>query len=82
MRKLFTSSIPGAQLDRVQRSAAAGFELLKRVYALVLVILIGVAAFNLVATLIMVVMEKRKDIAVRVRWVDPSRRTLIFVVKD
>jgi lipoprotein-releasing system permease protein len=46
------------------QAAAAGFELLKRVYALVLLMLIGVAAFNLVATLIMVVMEKRKDIAV------------------
>jgi lipoprotein-releasing system permease protein len=46
------------------QAAAAGFEMLKRVYALVLVMLIGVAAFNLVATLIMVVMEKRKDIAV------------------
>ena len=46
------------------QAAAAGFELLKRVYALVLLMLIGVAAFNLVATLIMVVMEKRKEIAV------------------
>jgi len=45
-------------------AAAAGFQLLKEVYALVLILLIGVAAFNLVATLIMVVMEKRKDIAV------------------
>jgi lipoprotein-releasing system permease protein len=45
-------------------AAAAGFQLLKEVYSLVLTILIGVAAFNLVATLIMVVMEKRKDIAV------------------
>jgi lipoprotein-releasing system permease protein len=43
---------------------AAGFEFLKRIDALVLLVLIGVAAFNLVATLIMVVMEKRKDIAV------------------
>jgi lipoprotein-releasing system permease protein len=46
------------------QAAAAGFEMLKRVYALVLLMLIGVAAFNLVATLIMVVMEKRKDVAV------------------
>jgi lipoprotein-releasing system permease protein len=45
-------------------SAAAGFALLKVVYSLVLTMLIGVAAFNLIATLIMVVMEKRKDIAV------------------
>jgi lipoprotein-releasing system permease protein len=46
------------------QAASAGFAMLKRVYALVLLLLIGVAAFNLVATLIMVVMEKRKDIAV------------------
>jgi len=46
------------------QAAAAGFEMLKRVYALVLLMLIGVAAFNLVATLIMAVMEKRKDVAV------------------
>jgi lipoprotein-releasing system permease protein len=46
------------------QAAAAGFEMLKRVYAFVLLMLIGVAAFNLVATLIMVVMEKRKDVAV------------------
>jgi lipoprotein-releasing system permease protein len=46
------------------QAAAAGFEMLKRVYAIVLLLLIAVAAFNLVATLIMVVMEKRKDIAV------------------
>lgn len=46
------------------QAAAGGFQLLKRVYALVLLMLIAVAAFNLIATLIMVVMEKRKDIAV------------------
>jgi lipoprotein-releasing system permease protein len=48
------------------QAASAGFEMLKRVYAIVLLLLIGVAAFNLVATLIMVVMEKRRDIAVLV----------------
>ena len=63
-------------------SAAAGFELLKRVYALVLVMLIGVAAFNLVATLIMVVMEKRKDIAVLIAMGATRRDVrLIFVLK-
>jgi lipoprotein-releasing system permease protein len=60
------------------QAASAGFAMLKRVYAIVLLLLIGVAAFNLIATLIMVVMEKRKDIAVllamgatpaEVRWV-------------
>ncbi|HVA84151.1 MAG TPA: ABC transporter permease [Candidatus Binataceae bacterium] len=60
------------------QAASAGFAMLKRVYALVLLLLIGVAAFNLIATLIMVVMEKRKDIAVllamgatpaEVRWI-------------
>lgn len=48
------------------QAASAGFAMLKRVYAVVLLLLIGVAAFNLVATLIMVVMEKRRDIAVLV----------------
>jgi lipoprotein-releasing system permease protein len=60
------------------QAASAGFAMLKRVYAVVLLLLIGVAAFNLIATLIMVVMEKRKDIAVllamgatpaEVRWI-------------
>ena len=64
LRKLFASPYRVRNWIEFNESAAAGFELLKRVYALVLVMLIGVAAFNLVATLIMVVMEKRKDIAV------------------
>jgi lipoprotein-releasing system permease protein len=64
------------------QAAAGGFELLKRVYALVLVMLIGVAAFNLVATLIMVVMEKRKDIAVLISMGATRRDVrLIFVMK-
>lgn len=46
------------------QAASAGFAMLKLVYSAVLVMLIGVAAFNLIATLIMVVMEKRKDIAI------------------
>ena len=63
-------------------NAAAGFALLKLVYALVLGMLIGVAAFNLVATLIMVVMEKRKDIAVLIAMGAKRRDVrLIFVMK-
>ncbi len=64
VRKLFPDPYRVRNWIEFNESAAAGFALLKRVYALVLVMLIGVAAFNLVATLIMVVMEKRKDIAV------------------
>lgn len=64
------------------QAAAAGFELLKWVYGLVLLLLIGVAAFNLVATLIMVVMEKRRDIAVLMAM-GASRAAVrrIFVLK-
>jgi lipoprotein-releasing system permease protein len=63
-------------------AAAAGFQLLKEVYSLVLTILIGVAAFNLVATLIMVVMEKRKDIAVLMAMgANRSDIRRIFVIK-
>jgi lipoprotein-releasing system permease protein len=64
------------------QAAAAGFELLKWVYSLVLLLLIGVAAFNLVATLIMVVMEKRKDIAVLMAMGAPRAAVRrIFVLK-
>ncbi|MHB8381245.1 MAG: FtsX-like permease family protein [Candidatus Binataceae bacterium] len=63
-------------------SAAAGFQMLKHVYAIVLVLLIAVAAFNLVATLIMVVMEKRKDIAVLIAMGSKRRDVRrIFVLK-
>ena len=64
------------------QAAAAGFEMLKRVYSIVLLMLIGVAAFNLVATLIMVVMEKRKDIAVLIAMgATPADVRRIFVIK-
>ncbi|MGB8413311.1 MAG: ABC transporter permease [Candidatus Binatus sp.] len=82
MRKLFASPYQVRNWIEFNENAAAGFELLKRVYALVLVMLIGVAAFNLVATLIMVVMEKRKDIAVLIAM-GATRRDVrrIFVMK-
>jgi len=63
-------------------AASAGFALLRWVYSAVLLLLIGVAAFNLIATLIMVVMEKRKDIAV-LMTMGASRPAirLVFVLK-
>lgn len=63
-------------------AASAGFQMLKQIYSIVLVLLIAVAAFNLVATLIMVVMEKRKDIAVLISM-GATRRDVrrIFVLK-
>ncbi len=82
LRKVFASPYQVRNWIEFNESAAAGFELLKRVYALVLVMLIGVAAFNLVATLIMVVMEKRKDIAVLIAMGATRRDVrLIFVMK-
>jgi lipoprotein-releasing system permease protein len=82
IRKQFGSPYRVHNWIEFNESAAAGFELLKRVYALVLILLIGVAAFNLVATLIMVVMEKRKDIAVLISMGATRRDVrLIFVLK-
>ncbi|MGA7873417.1 MAG: ABC transporter permease [Candidatus Binatus sp.] len=82
VRKLFPDPYRVRNWIEFNESAAAGFALLKRVYALVLVMLIGVAAFNLVATLIMVVMEKRKDIAVLIAMGATRRDVrLIFVLK-
>lgn len=64
------------------QAASAGFAMLKRVYAMVLLLLIGVAAFNLIATLIMVVMEKRKDIAVLLAMgATPAEVRRIFQLK-
>jgi lipoprotein-releasing system permease protein len=64
------------------QAASAGFAMLKRVYAIVLLLLIGVAAFNLIATLIMVVMEKRKDIAVLLAMgATPAEVRRIFQLK-
>lgn len=63
-------------------SASAGFAMLKRVYTLVLMLLIAVAAFNLIATLIMVVMEKRKDVAVLMAMgATRGAVRLIFILK-
>jgi lipoprotein-releasing system permease protein len=82
VRKSFPDPYRVRNWIEFNESAAAGFALLKRVYALVLVMLIGVAAFNLVATLIMVVMEKRKDIAVLIAMGATRRDVrLIFRLK-
>jgi lipoprotein-releasing system permease protein len=82
LRSRFGSSFRVSNWMEFNEAAAAGFEMLKRVYAIVLLMLIGVAAFNLVATLIMVVMEKRKDIAVLMSMgATPHEVRLIFVLK-
>jgi lipoprotein-releasing system permease protein len=82
LRQIFAKSYRVSNWIEFNESAAAGFEMLKQVYALVLLILIGVAAFNLVATLIMVVMEKRKDIAVLMTMgATPKAVRRIFVLK-
>jgi lipoprotein-releasing system permease protein len=48
----------------VNRNLFLAFRLEKVVYFIVLTLIVLVAAFNIVSTLIMVVMEKRKDIAI------------------
>jgi lipoprotein-releasing system permease protein len=66
----------------INQAASAGFAMLKRVYSLVLMLLIAVAAFNLVAMLIMVVMEKRKDIAILMTMgATRGAVRLIFIIK-
>ena len=67
---------------QINQAASAGFAMLKRVYSLVLMLLIAVAAFNLVAMLIMVVMEKRKDIAILMTMgATRGGVRLIFIIK-
>jgi len=82
LRKLFGNPYRVSDWIEFNQAAAAGFALLKQVYSIVLLMLIAVAAFNLVATLIMVVMEKRKDIAVLMAMgATPHEVRLVFVLK-
>ncbi len=82
LRGIFGKAFHVTNWIEYNQAAEAGYELLKRVYSIVLLLMIGVAAFNLVATLIMVVMEKRKDIAVLMAMgAPPSAVRRIFVLK-
>jgi lipoprotein-releasing system permease protein len=82
VRKMFPAPYRVRTWVEYNQSATAGFAMLKRVYALVLMLLIAVAAFNLIATLIMVVMEKRKDVAVLMAMGSTPREIrLVFVLK-
>jgi lipoprotein-releasing system permease protein len=82
LRKLFAYPYRVRNWIEFNQAASAGFAMLKRVYSIVLLMLIAVAAFNLVATLIMTVMEKRKDIAI-LMTMGATRNgiRLIFVLK-
>ncbi|MCS6927054.1 MAG: lipoprotein-releasing ABC transporter permease subunit [Candidatus Binatia bacterium] len=66
----------------INRNLFAALALEKVVYFIVLLLIVLVAAFNIIATLIMVVMEKRKDIAV-LKSMGATSRSIgrIFVYK-
>ncbi len=66
----------------INRNLFAALALEKTVYFIVLLLIVLVAAFNIIATLIMVVMEKRKDIAV-LKSMGATSRSIgrIFVYK-
>ena len=68
--------------SRLWPNLFAALRLEKTVYFLVLLLMVLIAAFNIVSTLIMVVMEKRKDIGV-LRSMGASRGSirLIFLIK-
>jgi lipoprotein-releasing system permease protein len=82
LRKAFPYPYRVRNWIEFNQAATVGFAMLKRVYSLVLLMLIAVAAFNLVATLIMTVMEKRKDIAILMTMGSTRNGIrLIFVLK-
>ena len=66
----------------VNRNLFLAFRLEKVVYFIVLTLIVLVAAFNIIATLIMVVMEKRKDIAI-LKSMGATNRSIaaIFMLK-
>lgn len=82
LREILPSQFRVRSWVQYNQSASAGFALLRRVYSMVLMLLIGVAAFNLIATLIMVVMEKRKDVAVLMAMgATPGEIRRVFIFK-
>jgi len=66
----------------VNRNLFLAFRLEKAVYFIVLLLIVLVAAFNIIATLIMIVMEKRKDIAI-LKCMGATNRSIarIFMLK-
>jgi len=66
----------------VNRNPIPAFRLEKAVYFIVLLLIVLVAAFNIIATLIMIVMEKRKDIAI-LKCMGATNRSIarIFMLK-
>jgi lipoprotein-releasing system permease protein len=74
--------IPGARLDAQNRTWFAAVQLEKRMMFIILTLIVAVAAFNLVSTLVMTVTDKRADIAI-LRTLGASPRSImgIFVVQ-
>ncbi|MBI4527626.1 MAG: lipoprotein-releasing ABC transporter permease subunit [Deltaproteobacteria bacterium] len=68
--------------SRLWPNLFSALKLEKTVYFLVLLLMVLVGAFNIISTLIMVVMEKRKDIAV-LQSMGATRRSIraIFMIK-
>ncbi len=66
----------------INHNLFSALQLEKTVYFIVLLLIVLVAAFNIVATLIMVVMEKRKDVAIlKSMGATPSGVGRIFIFK-
>jgi len=67
---------------RQNRSWFAAVQIEKRMMFIILALIIGVAAFNLVSTLVMSVTEKQSDIAImRTLGASPGSVMLVFVVQ-
>ncbi|HEY5622598.1 MAG TPA: lipoprotein-releasing ABC transporter permease subunit [Gammaproteobacteria bacterium] len=86
----FARAIPAAVLARGQysdwtienRSYFRAVRIEKTMMALLLTLIVAVAAFNIVASLVMVVTDKKKDIAIlRTYGLAPNRVSRIFVVQ-
>jgi lipoprotein-releasing system permease protein len=85
MKKALLSLAPGFVVQSWTESNRALWEAIqleKRAYFIVLLLIIVMASFSIVATLIMIVLEKRKDIAVLMTMgASPSRVASIFRIQ-
>jgi lipoprotein-releasing system permease protein len=74
--------LPGGRLDPGPRELLPALAVEKRMMTIILFLIVAVAAFNIVSTLVMVVTDKRSDIAIlRTLGTSPGRVMGIFMVQ-
>ena len=82
LAKSFDPSVMVRDWGRQNRSYFSAVQIEKRMMFIILALIVAVAAFNLVSTLVMTVTEKQSDIAImRTLGASPTSVMLVFMVQ-